>query len=78
MSGIVVGQAVTIVRPQVEGVWAGMTVVWSPEACLPGPVNWSPSLAIPIPESVSIYARNVLVSSQFNILREGENDLYNS
>ena len=54
LSPILMGQGITIVRPQIEGTWAGMTVVWSPEPCLPGPINWSPWLAIPIPDTVSV------------------------
>jgi len=53
LSPVVVGGGIIVIKPQLEGEWAGMRVVWSPEPCLPNNANWEPFVPNPIPDTVS-------------------------
>jgi hypothetical protein len=53
LSPIAVGGGIIIINPQLEGEWAGMRMVWSPEPCLPTPVNWQSFVPNPFPDTVS-------------------------
>jgi hypothetical protein len=54
LSRMAIGSGIVIVKPQLEGEWAGIRIVSTPEPCLPGRQNWSGFFPDPFPESVSI------------------------
>ena len=53
LSNLRIGCGIAVVNPQLEGEWAGMRVLWTPEPCLRGPENWEKHIPSPLPESVS-------------------------
>lgn len=52
LSQSVVGQGIQIVKPQLEGMWSNMCIIWSTDPMLPSDVNRSGFVPKPFPESV--------------------------
>jgi hypothetical protein len=72
LSQFVIGKGVTIVKPQLEGEWHNMPIIWSPEPCLDSSTNWDAFLPTPFPELVShifnspIYYASYCMHAVFN------------
>lgn len=63
LSRLVIGRGLLVVKPQLEGMWCNMPVVWSPDPCLESPTNWSAFVPTPFPESVGKVFRNFVMSA---------------
>jgi hypothetical protein len=53
-SRLVVGHGTVVVKPQLEGEWAGCPLLWTPEPLLPRDMNMAQFVPSPLPENVSI------------------------
>ena len=52
LSSITVGEGIAIIKPVLEGEWAGIKIFTSPEPCLRIDTDWTPFLPAPFPETV--------------------------
>lgn len=49
-----IGEGVVVIKPQLEGEWCGITILWTPEPLLSAETNWNAFMPVPFSDSVSL------------------------